>query len=78
MGYARLHALRDDLGSNEVGDLNLLSAEYNRALDDLQLAGFNLAAFKLDDRETIEDLSRELRAHLNAILDYLDLMAGLP
>ena len=78
MGYARLHALRDDLGTHEVGESNLLRADFNRALDDLQAAGINLAAFKLDEVGTVEDLSGVLRARLNAVLDYLDLMAGLP
>ena len=78
MGYARLHALRDDLGTSEVGDPDLLRSDFNRALDDLQIAGINLSAFKVDEARSIDDLSGELRAHLNSILDYLDLMAGLP
>jgi hypothetical protein len=79
MAYARLSRLRDDLGVPDLGDLEDLSADFNRALDDLGAAGFDLAAFKLDDgEEQVADRNGWLRARLDAVLDYMDLFAGLP
>jgi hypothetical protein len=78
MAYARLNALRENLDHADGSALGLLCTDFNRALDDLRAAGFDLSAFKLDDEDVVEDRNVALRAQLNAVLDYFDLMAGLP
>lgn len=78
MAYARLQGLRDDLGEAEPAAIESLCADYDRALDDLQAAGFDLSAFKLDSEEQAEDRNIWLRARLDALLEYMDLFAGLP
>ena len=77
MAYARLRALRDNIDPAEPHAPESLCTNFNRALDDLRAAGFDLSAFKLDD-DGVEDRNLALRAQLNAVLDYFDLMAGLP
>jgi hypothetical protein len=79
MAYARLSGLRNNLGIAEPHELDQLCSAFNRALDDLHAAGFDLSAFKLDGgEEPVTDLSGWLRARLDAVLDYMDLFAGLP
>jgi hypothetical protein len=78
MAYARLHGLRADLADAHPSAIESICAKYDRALDDLQAAGFDLSAFKLDSEENAEDRSSWLRARLDAVLDYMDLFAGLP
>lgn len=78
MAYARFRGLRDDLAVAEPNAIELLCAGFNRALDDLQTAGFDLSAFKLGGEEQAEDRNAWLRARLDAVLDYMDLIAGLP
>jgi hypothetical protein len=78
MGYARLKSLHDDLADTEPSALDSLCAHYDRALDDLLAAGFDLSAFKLECEEQVEDREGWLRARLDALLDYMDLFAGLP
>lgn len=79
MAYARLSGLRNNLGVAEPPALQQLCTDFNRALDDLRTAGFDLSAFKLDGGdEQVTDLSGWLRARLDAVLDYMDLFAGLP
>ena len=78
MAYARLSGLRDDLAVAGPDDIEPLCAGFNRALDDLHTAGFDLSAFKLDSEEQAEDRNSWLRARLDAVLDYMDLIAGLP
>jgi hypothetical protein len=78
MAYGRLQRLRYDLHHAEVYDFESLCLDYNRALEDLRTAGFDLSAFKLDVQEHVDDRELWLGARLNALLDYLDLFAGLP
>jgi hypothetical protein len=78
MAYARLQGLRYDLADAEPSAFESLCAHYDRALDDLLVAGFDLSAFKLDVQEHIDDREGWLRARLDALLDYMDLFAGLP
>ena len=78
MAYTRLQGLRYDLGEADSVAFESLCAHYDRALDDLRAAGFDLSAFKLDDQEQVEDREGWLRARLDALLDYMDLFAGLP
>jgi hypothetical protein len=78
MGYARLQGLRGDLDDADPSGIEALCAHYHRALEDLQAAGFDLSAFRLDDEELTEDRDARLRARLDALLDYMDLFAGLP
>jgi len=67
---------REALGLGRIyeadGRLEDARACYGRA------AGFDLSAFKLDDQEQVEDREGWLRARLDALLDYMDLFAGLP
>ena len=79
MAYARLSGLRHDVGVAEPRPLEELCADFDRALDDLGNAGFDLSAFRLDGgEEQVEDRRSWLRARLDAVLDYMDLFAGLP
>jgi hypothetical protein len=85
MAYARLRGLRDSINVSEPDALDPLRADFNGALDDLHTAGFDLSAFKLDDGESVEDHdgsmrvpAQVLRARLDAVLVYMDLLAGLP
>jgi len=78
MAYARLKSLREDLSDAEPSALETFCAQYDRALDDLLAAGFDLSAFKLEGEEQVEDREGWLRARLDAVLDYMDLFAGLP
>jgi hypothetical protein len=78
MAYARFTGLRDDVASAEPNEIELLYANFNRALDDLHSAGFDLSAFKLEGEGQSDDRGAWLRARLDAVLDYMDLMAGLP
>jgi hypothetical protein len=78
MAYARLRAIRDDLEDPQPHALEALCVDFNRALDDLLAAGFDLSAFRLDGEEEIEDRAGWLRVRLDGILDYMDLFAGLP
>lgn len=84
MVYARLRLLRDDVDLAEPYALEPLCADFSRTLDDLNDVGFDLSAFK-PDGEQVEDPdgvlripSSVLRARLDAILAYMDLLAGLP
>ena len=77
MAYARLRALRDYLDEG-AHSLESLSADANRVLDDLLAAGFDLSAFRLDNSEPVANRPAWLHDRLNAILDYMDLFAGLP
>jgi hypothetical protein len=78
MAYARFSGLRADIAFVEPNALETLCTGFNRVLDDLATAGFDLSSFKLDGEEQAEERSAWLRARLDAILDYLDLIAGLP
>ncbi len=78
MAYARLRGLRSGLDEGGTYALESLCADANRVLDDLQVAGFDLSAFRLDVDEPVVDRSAWLRSRLDAILDYMDLFAGLP
>ena len=84
MAYARLHALRDSADLDSPAALESRCADFNRALDDLYSVGFDLSAFKLDDETRTEDVHAailapsSLRARLDALLGYMDLLAGLP
>jgi signal transduction histidine kinase len=85
MAYARLRALRDNIDTAEPYAPESLCTNFNRALDDLQSVGFDLSAFRLDLEERVADpngllqfASSVLRTRLDAILGYLDLLAGLP
>jgi hypothetical protein len=78
MAYARLRGLRADLDERETYAPESLCADANRVLDDLHTAGFDLSAFRLDSAEPVVDRSAWLRSRLDAILDYMDLFAGLP
>jgi|GEM_PF-5672362 hypothetical protein len=78
MAYARLRGLRADLDEGDTHPLESSCADANRVLDDLHVAGFDLSAFRLDVDEPVVDRSAWLRSRLDAILDYMDLFAGLP
>jgi len=78
MAYARLRGLRADLDEGDIRALESQCADANRVLDDLHTAGFDLSAFRLDSAEPVVDRGAWLRARLDAILDYMDLFAGLP
>ena len=78
MAYARLRGLRTGLDEGGNYALESLCADANRVLDDLHVAGFDLSAFRLDVDEPVVDRSAWLRSRLDAILDYMDLFAGLP
>jgi hypothetical protein len=85
MAYARLRAVRDDIVTTEAYALEGLCADFTHVLDDLQTAGFDLSAFKLDGGDRVEDRDGSMRvpssvlgARLDAVLVYLDLLAGLP
>ncbi len=78
MAYARLRGLRSGLDEGGSYALESLCADANRVLDDLHVAGFDLSAFRLDVDEPVVDRSAWLRSRLDAILDYMDLFAGLP
>jgi hypothetical protein len=78
MAYARLRGLRDHLDVAEPDALETLCSDFNRALDDLYTAGFDLTAFRLVDDDKGEDRAGWLRARLDGILDYMDLFAGVP
>jgi hypothetical protein len=78
MAYARLRGIRDDLDVEEPDALESLCTDFNRALDDLLAAGFDLSAFRLVDEDQGEDRAGWLRARLDGILDYMDLFAGVP
>jgi hypothetical protein len=85
MAYARLRALRDNIDVAEPYAPDSLCTNFNRALDDLHAVGFDLSAFRLDETERVPDpqgslqfSSSVLRARLDAILGYMDLLAGLP
>jgi hypothetical protein len=78
MAYARLRGLRDHLDVAEPDAIETLCTDFNRALDDLHTAGFDLTAFRLDGEDKGEDRAGWLRARLDAILDYMDLFAGVP
>lgn len=77
MAYARLTGLREDLDEG-THPLESLCADANRVLDDLLVAGFDLSAFRLDISEPVADRGAWLHDRLNAMLDYMDLFAGLP
>jgi hypothetical protein len=85
MAYARLRALRDDIDATEPYAPELLGADFTRVLDDLHKAGFDLSAFTLDVADRVEDREGSLRvpssvlaARLDAVVVYMDLLAGLP
>jgi hypothetical protein len=80
MLYVRLHRLREDLDEAEPDSLEQLCGEFNRALDDLRGGvDLDLSAFKLDSEvEYVEDRSGRLHARIGALLDYMDLLSGLP
>ena len=83
MAYARLRALRDNIDPAEPYAPESLCTNFNRALDDLHSVGFDLSAFRLDEEDRVADpkgslQSSVLRARLDAILGYMDLLAGLP
>ena len=77
MVYARMHALRDHLADADSITAEALCIDFNRALDHLQLAGFDLSACKLEG-ENVGDQVGWLRSRLDSALDYMDLLAGLP
>jgi hypothetical protein len=78
MAYARLRGLRESVEVAGPHGLEPLCAAFNRALDDLLAAGFDLSAFKLESEQQVEDRAGWLRSRLDSLLDYMDLFAGLP
>lgn len=78
MAYARLLALRDDLDLDYSNPLEPMTAALNQTLDHLHFAGFDLSAFKLDIEAHVEGHGEGFRTRLDAVLDFMVLLAGLP
>ena len=76
-GHPPTHALRAPLADADAIPVEALCIAFTRALDHLQLAGFDLSAFKLEG-ENVGDQVGWLRSRLDSALDYMDLLAGLP
>lgn len=77
-GLCPAPGIREDLELAEPNALESLCTDFNRALDDLHAAGFDLSSFRLDSEAEVGDRAGWPRAGLDGMLDYMDLFAGLP